>query len=330
MAKANKKIYLLLAGGTCILDKDSRIFAINEKKDIDYWFDLMPELRILADIETVLISSEDQVVDTSVWQKIAKSIVDREKSADGFVVVTKIDQLVNTSLAINFLLQNFKKSIIFTSSQVSGSSFVDKKEVINKLKSKHGGLGLRTNLINAIQIACEPLPQTAVLFGTRLIASTKAIVDLQDSINNFISVEGNYLAKIDFGINLKSGLKYSTKKTEIYPSMSAKVLAIYDIPGIDWQFEQTDMAKYDGLFIKISPFQNLENVKIKKINNWKIPTVIFNSRYVPVVKGAVSVSGCTFNSALIKTIWALSNKKKLPDFENVMKQNIIGEFNSPR
>lgn len=326
MAKKKKKILLLLAGGTCILDKQGQIFSIRTKKDIEAWLELMPELNILADIETVLISGEDQLASPEIWQKISKEILAKEKIADGFVIVSKIDQLINTALAINFLLQNFKQTIIFTSSQVSGSGFVDKKEILNKLKNKHGGLGLRTNLINAIQIASEPLPGPAIISGARLIPAAKAVYDSLDEMNNFISIDAKYWAKIDFGINLQSSLKYSSKKEEPYTSMSAKVLLLEDLPGTDWNFNKQDLAGYDGLFIKVLPFQALDDNKQQKINEWKLPTVIYNYQSAVPVKGAIVMTGCSANAALIKTIWALSNKTKLAKFEDTMRQNIIGEF----
>lgn len=326
MAKPKKKIYLLLAGGTCIFDQQGHIFNVNSATDIDSWLAMMPELSILADIESILICSEDQLIGPDTWQKIAKNILAKVKSADGFIVVTKIDQLINTSLAINFLLQNFKQTIIFTGSQISGSSFIDKKETISKLKSKYGGSGLRTNLINAIQVASEPLPNPAVLFGSRLIEATKVLASQTDNAGSFVSQDGKYLAKIDFGINLKSGLKYSPKKAEVYSDLSAKVLILEDLPGSTWTFAKKDLVAYDGIFVRVLPFQPLSEDKQTKINEWKLPTVIYNPYSVAPVKGAVLLSGCSANAALIKTIWALSNQKKLPKFEDIMRQNIIGEF----
>ena len=40
----------------------------------------------------------------------------------------------------------------------------------------------------------------------------------------------------------------------------------------------------------------------------------------------VNISNCTKNTAIIKTMWALSQKLKNKNFENIMNQNIIGEF----
>ena len=133
------------------------------------------------------------------------------------------------------------------------------------------------------------------------------------------------LPKVDFGINLKSSLAYSKKDTKIFTDILANVLIMEDIPGLAWQMDN-DIKNYQGLIIKVSPYQNLETAKQKQILKWKIPTLCHNYSFVPKIDGAISISGCTFNSALIKFMWYLSNAKKLGSFEDSMKQSIIGEF----
>ena len=44
MAKKKKKIFLLLAGGTCLTDKEGRIFSVQSAQDIGHWLKQMPEL----------------------------------------------------------------------------------------------------------------------------------------------------------------------------------------------------------------------------------------------------------------------------------------------
>jgi len=324
--KSKKRILLLLAGGTCILDKQGHIFSVNKKDDIYPWLRQMPELGILADIETEFILSEDGDITPKIWEEIARVIDANVLDYEGFVVVSKIDQLINTALAVNFLLQHFDRSIIFTSSYVSGSTFSDKKSMISQLSHKHGGLALRTNLINSIQIADRPLPGAAVLFGTRLIPATKAILDPKGEVNLFDSIDDDFWGKVDFGINLRSGLGMPNKSTEIYREISAKVFTFEDLPGITWDFDKGILDKYQAVMLKVSPYQALDPVKQKQIASWSIPVVLHNYLSVPAVKGAVAMSSCTYNSALIKTMWAVANKKKTADFDKLMQQNIIGEF----
>jgi len=327
MAKKKRKIYLLLAGGTSLTDKDGHIWAVKNRDDISSWLAQMPELSILADLEPIFVSGEDEILTSKTWEKLAKEIDQRFLSADGFVIVSKIDQLINTALAVNFLLQNYKKSLIFTASQISGSSFIDKKEVIGRLKSKQGGLGLRANLINALQIADQPLPGVAIVFGSRVMSALKAIEDFSDEINIFKSIDNSYWGKVDFGINLKTGLIYSRPATKIFSNISSDVLVIDDVPGVDWSLDN-DIVNYQGIFIRTNPYQDLEVAKQKKILKWKIPALCYNYLSVPKADGAISVSGCTYNAALIKFRWYLANAKDLGAYEETMKQNIIGEFSS--
>jgi len=286
----------------------------------------MPELNILADIEPIFVSGEDDLIDAVIWQKIVSVIVERSPEAAGFVVVSKIDQLVNTTLALSFTLQNFKKTIVTTASQVSGASFIDKKEVINNLKNKYGGLSLRANLINAIQVASQPLSAPAIIFGTRLIPAYKAIADTGSDINVFSSIDNDYWGKVDFGINVKSSLKYNKQSSKTYAHKLANILIIEDIPGVPWSFDKKALSFYQGIFVKINPYQALEDSKQKQIAKWKLPTVLYNYHLTSPVKGAVNISNCSKNTAIIKTRWALGEGFKGKDFENIMTQNVIGEF----
>ena len=329
MAKKRKKIYLLLAGGTSLTDKEGNVWAVRNKVDVSSWLEQMPELKILADLEPVFICGEDDLVSAKTWENIASEIDKAFLEADGFVIISKIGQLINTALAVNFLLQNYKKSLIFTSSQISGSGFIDKKEVIGRLKSKYGGLGLRANLINALQIADQPLPGSAIVFGSRVISASKAIEDFSDEVNVFKSADNTYWGKVDFGINLKAGLKYCPKDTEIFQNISSKVLIIEDVLGVDWLWDK-DIKNYQGLLIKTNPYQSLEKAKQQKILKWKIPTICHNYLFAHKVDGAVSMSNCTRSSALLKLMWYLANAKQAGSFEESMKQNLIGEFYLPR
>jgi len=326
MVKKKEKILLLLAGGTCLVDKSGHILAVKEKSDIHTWLKVMPELNILADIETVLVSGEDDIIGIDTWQKLADLINKNLMEADAFVIVTKIDQIIATSLALNFLLQNLQKNIIVTGSQVSGSAFLDKKERISQLYDKQGGLGLRTNLINALQSAQHALPGVAIMFGTRLIAATKAVYRYDNPINPLASADNSYWGRVDFGVNVQANLKHNSYPAIIYKDLSAKVLVIDDWPSVPWFFSKKDIDNYQAIVIKVSPYQPLESNKQKQISNWGLPTVLYNYQAVPPVKGTVAISGCSAEAAIIKTMWAIANHKQLGDFANIMQQNIIGEF----
>lgn len=326
MTKSKKKIVLLFSGGTCLIDKQGNILAINDKSDIDVWLKQMPELNILAEIEPIFISSENEVITPKLCEKMAEIIANKEKEVGGFIIISKTEQLINTTLSLSFLLQNFQKTIITTASQISGTDFINNKEEIKRLKSKHGGLGLRSNLINAIQALDYNLPTPAIMFGTRLIPATKAIKDNSKDINLFASLDNNYWGRVDFGISIKSGLSYSSHHQKIYKSISANILVIEDIIGVPWFFSADQLKNYQGVIVKLDNSYNLEEQKQKQIAKWKLPVVLYNHKANIDIHNVISISDCTWSVVLIKTMWAIANIKELKHFSSIMKQNIIGEF----
>lgn len=324
--KENKKIFLILAGGTCILNEDKQILAVQSQDDINDWLETMPELKILADIEPIFLAGEDETLGRDIWPKIIATISENSEQADGFVVVCKIDQLINAAVATSFALQNFKKTIVFTSSQVSGTDFINKKQLISNLKSKQGGFTLRSNLINAIQISRQPLPQPAIMFGTLLMPAIKSVKSTVDDLNIFYSLDNEYWGKMDFGMNVKSGLKYNKQKSKIYNKGFSDILVIENIPGVPWFFDKKYLSKYRGIFIKVDPYQKLEKFKQEQIDKWKQPVVLYNYNLTYSIKGAVSIFHCTASTAMVKMMWALANQSKTQTFENLINQNILGEF----
>jgi L-asparaginase/Glu-tRNA(Gln) amidotransferase subunit D len=283
-------------------------------------------LNILAELEPILISGEDDLVSATTWEKIVAVILDKLTEVDGFIVITKIDQLLETSLALSFMLQNFQKTIILTSSHISGRNFVDNKEIINALKAKYGGLGLRANLINALQIADHALPGPAIMFGSKLLSPLKVVGQQSDSLNFFSTLDNDYWGKVDFGVNVKANLVTVGQATHVYKKIKADILVLEDIPGSAWFYNKEQLAKYQAIFIKVKPFQNLSSEKQKQISSASKPVVLYNYQSVPNIKNAIALTGCTATTALLKTMWATANFSKISDFRSFMQQNVIGEF----
>lgn len=318
---------LFLAGGTLLLDKASRLISVLDQDDIERWLSEMPELNILSEIEPVFIAGEDQVIGPKIWEQMAQIISKNVNQADGFVVVSRPEQIIYTSLALGFLLPNFQKSIICTSSKIGGTEWHDKKVVIAQLKNEQGGLGLRSNLINAVQVALQNVPGPAIMFGTRLIPAAKAITNFSDSANPITSCDNTYWGKVDFGVSLRLSLPKSFGSPKIFTSLSSDVLILEDLPGISWRFEKNDLLKYQAVLVKLSDSHCLDPEKIKLLISWQLPVVLYHQEQVLThFESSVSLSDCTFYVAAVKTIWAASNFKKKADFIKAIKQNVIGEF----
>ena len=322
MTKLKKKICLLLAGGTWTTDKSKHVLVVNQAEDIPNWLDTMPELTILSEIATQLLYSEEEVLDLRAWEKAANFIVKNKGQYDGFVLVTKPEQIVIATVILNFLLQHLDISLVVTASQLGGLQTKEKKDMMQELITQQGGLGLRSNLINAVQVACETLPQPAIMFGSRLVAGVKAKLEHQQGKYILTSVDDNYLAKVDFGITFKQNLHYSNQTAQIFKSISQDILLIDDRSLFD--FTAQCLNKYKAIFV----FMHDEELSIKQrksLQSLDKPVILYHMNYLQADPDFITLTACTPETALAKTMWVIANVK--PDnLSKILKSNVIDEF----
>lgn len=325
--KNKQKIGLIFVGGTHILDKTGNLLIIEDQKDMKEWLANIPELDIMADIEPILVMSEKEVLTPIIWEKLSKTIRQKSEDVDAFVVITRLSKILNLATATGFLLQNINKSIIFTASNLQVEDKENVKKIIADLKKNSGAIGLKSNLINSFQVATYDLPAPAVVFGTRIIAATKAMYDNQDKNNAFISVDKNYWGLVDFGINIKTDLHFSHKAESFYDKIMAEILVLEDLAGIGWHFNSEDLKNYQAVIIRLADRKQLSPAKQKQVMSWDLPVVLYNAHQNMPSENMVSLSDCTWNTALTKTMWAVANLDSLGNFREVITKQYIGEYN---
>ena len=322
MVKVRKKITLLLAGGTALLDQNKRLLTVQSPEDIELWLKQMPELGLLAEIEPIFVSAENDILTPEHWQEMARQIAERLETSSGFVVVSRADQLLLTANALSFLLQNIKKTVVLTSALRSGTTEIKQKNIFGQKND----LGLRSNLINAFQVLDYSLPTPAIMFGTRLIPGVRAINDHDQGLNIFASLDDNYWGRVDFGISVKAGLSFHTAKTKLYEKIKANILVFDDLPGLAWDLDFAKLKNYEAIFIRLNHQNKLEPVKIKQIKESPYPVFLYHPTQVQGPDEAIAMSNCTFEAALVKAMWAIANKDALNQFTQIGEQNIIGEL----
>ena len=140
MEKRVPEILIIYTGGTIGMVKDYETNAL-KPFDFENLKTKIPELNLLeCSLKTTAfehpIDSSDMSPDY--WIKIAEIIESNYEETDGFVVLTGTDTMSYTASALSFILENLRKPVIFTGSQLPiGDLRTDAKE----------------NLITAIQVA---------------------------------------------------------------------------------------------------------------------------------------------------------------------------------
>ena len=217
-----KKIGLVFASGSLLSIKGNKsIFFVDQEKDIEPWLSEVPEVRLIADIQTYFLQGEAEQFELASIERILETLSRERANHDGFVVLVRGEHMIRAAAAAEFMLQGFGKPVIFTGSRYSPQAvaYQDIRKII-----KMGGLGLRSNLINAAQIAVsEDFPATAIMYGNKIMKPSHAVVNDFQAMNLYRSVNDDYLGKIDFGISL------SRKKVA---EVSAEWLRTRFAPGV--------------------------------------------------------------------------------------------------
>ena len=318
-----KRILVLFASGSVLSSRrNTSIFFVDSTQDIDKWLAEIPEVSLLADIHPLYVVGEsDQFTDRTVEQ-ITSFLNENHDNYDGFVVLVRADRLVRTAVIAEFLLQGFGKPIIFT-----GSRRVPEKISVRAIAQiiKAGGLGLRSNLINAVQIALsKDFPVIGIMFGNKLTKPTRAEVSDFQAINLFKSVDNTYLGKVDFGISLNRKTHVSAdRKTYAHLSRVVAVTNFESLPLLLASDMKQDRFKV--LLVRLRENEMLSVDAVIELRKRFEIIMEFNERRINDQRGVIGICGMTWDAAQIKVFWAHAVAKSAEEFSDLMARNIVGE-----
>lgn len=305
MFPATKKVYLMITSQP----------AGSKKKD---WLASMPELGIIADVHPVFVfpkSSAD--ITPEVWVKLAREIYQSFDKAAGFVVLHGVDNLLYTSSALSFLLQNLTKPIIFTGSH--GLPDIKKQEA-------------RANLINAFQSATCGLNEVALMFGNRLLRANQAGQGIEESLNVFTTPIEGILGRIDFSIRIfDQAITKNKGKIKLFDKLSNKIEIIQSSPVISLKALSERVADKEGIIVNMSQYQNLSQdlmFFLEKITA-DIPVVIWTNQpqaKILASKNVLLINNLTWETAVVKFMWVLGQTKSIRQVKELMAKEIVGEI----
>jgi len=230
MTTSQPKILLIYTGGTIGMIENPETHSL-QPFDFTHLIDNVPKIRLLnyvidnISLEPPIDSSD---MSPAHWVEIARAIDANYDSYDGFVVLHGTDTMAYTASALSFMLENLRKPVIITGSQLPiGEVRTDGEE----------------NLITAVQIAAAtdrygaPMVQeVAILFENYLWRGNRATKRSADNFNAFKSHNYPELAKIGLGINFHEEallrLPYNGKPLKSHISLDTSVMIVDLFPGI--------------------------------------------------------------------------------------------------
>lgn len=190
-------ILIIYTGGTIGMKTDAETGAL-VPFDFSGIYDEFPSLkRLNVDIEVLSLSPviDSSNVSPDNWLELARLIRDNYARYDGFVVLHGTDTMSYTASALSFLLENLRKPVVFTGSQIP----------IGVLRTDG-----RENLITAIEIAGaqrdgQPVvPEVSLYFQNRLFRANRTTKRSAEALNAFRSY--NYPPLAEVGVNISYNL----------------------------------------------------------------------------------------------------------------------------
>jgi L-asparaginase len=222
------KILIVYTGGTIgsFIDPETdSLKPVNFEKLVDF----IPELQQVN--AEVTVHTLDEPKDSSNmlpsdWIKIAKIIEAEYHHFDGFVVLHGTDTMAYSASAVSFLIENLKKPVIFTGSQIPlGLIRTDAKE----------------NIITAIEIASAKtkdglprVPEVSIYFEFKLYRANRTFKFSTSQFNAYMSPNYSLLAEAGVKIEYMDHAiePIHQGETKFYDKLDPHVVVLKIFPGI--------------------------------------------------------------------------------------------------
>jgi L-asparaginase len=293
-------ILLIYTGGTIGMIKDFETGALRAF-DFSKLLERIPELtHIECVIETVSFETpiDSSNMNPEYWVQIASIIETHYEAFDGFVVLHGSDTMSYTASALSFILENLRKPVIFTGSQLPiGDLRTDAKE----------------NLITAIQLAAlrekgkAKITEVGLYFEYKLYRANRTTKINAEHFEAFESL--NYPALVESGVHLKVYDEYLLKpsrsrKLLVHKKLDTNIALIKLFPGIN-----------EEVIRSILNTKNLKAVILETYGSGNAPTLKW---FTALLKSAiqsgvfiVNVTQCSGGSVLMGHYETSSHLKKI-------------------
>lgn len=222
-------ILIIYTGGTIGMAENPDT-GLLEPYSFDYLIQNVPKLKHLNyDLDYFQFEKpiDSSAINPTHWDTIAHVIAENYDNYDGFVVLHGTDTMAYTASALSFMLENVRKPVIITGSQLPISEVrTDGEE----------------NLITALQVAAAQDPdgsptiqEVCILFENYLWRGNRSTKYSADNFNAFQSNNFPRLAKIGMGISFRRDVLWRPRSNEpltVHYGMDSNVMYLSLFPGL--------------------------------------------------------------------------------------------------
>jgi L-asparaginase len=336
-----KKILLVATGGTIASSETAEGLtpSIDAKQILSY----IPEIEQICHLSGISIMSVDSTnMNPTLMVKIAEAIRDNYDDYDGFVVTHGTDTMGYTAAALTYMLQNIKKPVVITGSQIAIEAlYTDAKK----------------NLSDAIRFACEDFLGVFVAFDGEIINATHAVKSKTRSTDSFKSINFPTVAYIKLGkITYNNALSYGEHwekfETHVLRPFKVKTNLCEDIfvlkifPGIKPEIFDFIKDNYKGVIIESFGIGGIPNEdfdivsKVQEIAEAGLAVVITTQCVYEGIdlniyavgqklakQKVINAGDMTTEALTMKLMWALGNYDNISDIKNFIETPFFADRN---
>jgi L-asparaginase len=267
------------------------------------------------------------------WNKMGEYIQKHYDDYDGFVILHGTDTMSYTASALSFMLENLKKPVILTGSQLP--LFETRNDA-------------RENLINAILIAGNyNIPEVCVLFNNKLFRGNRSTKIDASSFDAFVSPNFPTLSKIGTHIRVRFDLlqKTNDKPLElqtinspiintlrIFPGLSVNMLESYfqmPLNALVLETYGVGNAPEDSHFLSViqqATERGIVVVNCSQCDYAKVRMSDYATGSALLTAGVISGGDMTIEAAVAKLFYLFSKDLSLDDVKSHMIKNLRGEL----
>lgn len=324
------KIAILYMGGSIGMVMNQKTKRIEPMESLSVIHRAIPELQREVALQFYSVSNVgSSEVTPDHWVEIAHKIESIYDQFDGFVVIHGTNTMSYTAAALSFALQNLQKPVILTGALMP----------INDI----AGDG-RMNLIFAIRAASLDIAEVCVVLGPKVLRGCRAKKIDESLLQTFDSPRFPALADFSIDVHLHPWRIVRRNRTlSCRPNFESNVVLVTLHPGIsDAYLDAVIASNPKGVVLRAyGPGMLATHIFpwLRKLKNAGIPVVIISQSLRGAVDlhryrkqltleelGIISGKNMSYECALVKLMWALTQAKTPARLRELMERNLVGEL----
>lgn len=325
MAYVKKTILLLFAEPSVAARRDGASLRSRGEAEVETWLAGVPELSLVANVRAVHLPAMSAQKQPELWQVAARTIGQHYRSTDGFVLVQPASFVPYTAAALALMLQNLGKPVIVAGSLERGRG----RRGRPSREPEWGEIGMRANLVNAVQFATLDIGEVAVLDGNALYrGSTYTPLAGLQSVQR---AEQECLGRIDFGLRLIHGYKRRAGTAlRLRTALRPHIVHIVATPGIVAPaIEAKDARSGSGILFSLNN-SSIPPELITLVRSYMrrgIAAGIFLSPAASAKpSGFYLLHGMTSVMAVVKFMWVLGQERRPASIQQLLDTDCAGEY----